>query len=117
MANDDDDLFYTDMYGGDARIRPPTVDHNIPLTPAAAHKQLSGLKITGSHVKRIPIGDQIVDLPSAAYVKLLEDQIRSLRTEVRESQAATRRVAAAFDRMVTRVDQIQRELATKVTLR
>lgn len=114
---DNDELFYTDMYGGDARPKAPGVDLNIPLSAPAAHKQLSGLKITGSHVKRINIGDQIVDLPSAAYVKLLEDQIRALRTEVRESQASTRRVAAAFDRMVMRMDQMQRELATKVTLR
>lgn len=113
----DDDDFYTDMYGGDAKAKPQVPDLNIPLTQAAAHKQLSGLKITGSHVKRINLGDQIVDLPSAAYVKLLEDQIRALRTEVRECQTYIRRVTNAHNKMALQMDRLKQELATKVSLR
>jgi hypothetical protein len=115
MADD----FYPDMYGGDPRRK---YDEPAGATPAispaaAAHKQLGGLKITGSHIKRIPMGDQVLELPTAAYVKLLEDQIRALRNEVRESQTHNRRLANAHNKLVQQMDLLRRELATKLTVR
>lgn len=114
MADD----FYPDMYGGDPRRKYDDPAAPAAVTPAAAaHKQLGGLKITGSHIKRIPMGDQILELPTAAYVKLLEDQIRALRNEVREAQTHNRRLTNAHNKLVQQMDLLRRELATKLTVR
>ena len=113
------DSFFSSMYGGNPRDTdsPPK-----PATPAAvpmaqAHKMLGGLKITGSHIKRIVNGDQVIDVPSAEYVKLLEEQIRELRHQLRDNENKTRRLTNAHNKVLVELERIRQELKTKITLR
>lgn len=54
--------------------------------PAPAYREMSGLKLAGSHKKTITLGGRDVDVPTFRYVEVLEKQIRDLRTELRAAQ-------------------------------
>ena len=58
--------------------------YNDDETPPKATKVLGGMKITGSHLHKIDLGNKIIEIPSVSYVKLLEDQIRELRYEIKK---------------------------------
>lgn len=52
-------------------------------TNPTAQTYLSGLKITNSHIQKIQIGESIYEIPSVTYVRLLEEQIKDLRKEIK----------------------------------
>jgi hypothetical protein len=98
------DDFYSSMYGPRAAApKGPVQAGPKPIPPA--HRRLSGLKLTGSHMHEIDLPNGTVGtIPSAAYVKLLEDQIKSFRQMVQMQADDIRRT----NRNVT---ALQRELA------
>lgn len=75
------------------RRLPKESSNNIPTNPTTpeapkvippANKRLSGLKLTNSHMHEVEIDGRTVTIPSAAYVKLLEDQIKDFRQKLIE---------------------------------
>ena len=83
---------YGRMYG--ARSKQPAV------APAAskesvekqAARVLGGLKIHNSHVKKVQIGEDLIDVPKIEYVKLLEDQLRNARVRLKEAEIKIERL-------------------------
>lgn len=74
--------FYSKMYGNktDKNVEPKKEEIKpISSLPAPASKRLRGLKLTNSHMHEIDLNGETVTIPSAAYVKLLEDQIKDVR--------------------------------------
>lgn len=55
-------------------------------TPAPAYREMSGLKLSGSHKQTMTLGGKDVEVPTFRYVEALEKQVRELRQELREAQ-------------------------------
>lgn len=90
-------------------------------TPADREKRalkvLGGMKVHGTHVKQIDLGDKILDVPTVAYVKLLEAQIKEVRNQHRELQNQHNKLVRQYDRLVNELRNIKDELNNKVNLR
>ena len=82
-----------------------------------AVKVLAGMKVHGSHVKQIEVNGQLMDVPTVAYTKLLEEQIRETRNQQRELHNAHSKMQRAMDRMTNEIRKLKDELANKVDLR
>jgi hypothetical protein len=82
-----------------------------------AVKVLAGMKVHGSHVKQIEVNGQLLDVPTVAYTKLLEEQIRETRNQQRELHNAHSKMQRAMDRMTNEIRKLKDELANKVDLR
>lgn len=82
-----------------------------------AVKVLAGMKVHGSHVKQIEVNGQLMDVPTVAYTKLLEEQIRETRNQQRELHNAHGKMQRAMDRMTNEIRKLKDELANKVDLR
>jgi predicted nuclease with TOPRIM domain len=102
------------MYG--SAVVPPKVP-----TPQerekAASRVLGGMKIHNSHLKRIQVGEELVDVPKIEYVKLLEDQVRDARNRIRELEGRYSRLQNNHNKLVGEIHDIRRELNNKVSLR
>ena len=55
-------------------------------TPAPAYREMSGLKLSGSHKQTMTISGRDVEVPTFRYVETVERQLRELRQELREAQ-------------------------------
>ena len=93
-----------------------------PLETAAerekrAVKVLGGMKVHGTHVKQLEVGDQLIDVPTAAYVKLLEEQIKEVRNQQRELLASHNKLVRKHDRLINELRKVKDELDNKVNLR
>lgn len=106
------DNFYPSMYGANGK-KPekkeppkPVPTNPAPVTPPA-HQRLSGLKITNSHMFEVEINGRNVTIPSVAYVKLLEDQVKEFRNLVREQQNKVTRLTNAVQRLSNEIDKIK----------
>lgn len=62
-------------YGGEQNSSPSKEDPT-----KAASRVLGGMKVHNSHIKQVEIDGQLVDVPRIEYVKLIEQQVRDLRT-------------------------------------
>lgn len=82
-----------------------------------AVKVLAGMKVHGTHVRQIEVDGRITDVPTAAYVKLLEEQIRETRSQQRELQNGHNKMQRAMDRMTNEIRKLKDEMANKVDLR
>lgn len=87
-----------------------------PKGPATAQKYLAGLKLTSSHIQKIQLGNQQIDVPTYLYVKLLEDQLRDLRQMVRKQDQMIQRLVRAVNKNTTEQDRIRGELAKKMDM-
>lgn len=93
-----------------------------PLETAAerekrASKVLGGMKVHGSHIKQVEVDGQVFDVPTAAYVKLLEEQVKEVRNQNRELQNGLSKTNRHIDRLVNEIRKIKDELNNKVDLR
>lgn len=84
--------------------------------PATAQKYLAGLKLSSSHIQKIQLGNQQIDVPTYLYVKLLEDQLKDLRQQVRQQDQSIKRLIRALNRSIADQDGIRSELARKVDM-
>jgi hypothetical protein len=106
--------FYANMYGS---------KHNfVPITPTEerekrAVKVLGGMKITNSHMKRVQIGEELVDVPKIEFVVLLEGQIKELRSRFRDIEMKIIRLQNNQNRFVNELRSIQVDLNNKINLR
>jgi hypothetical protein len=107
------DKFYSSMYGGSA-AKPVQQKPVTPSEDKPAHQRLSGLKLTNSHMHEVEINGKFVTIPSAAYIKLLEDQIKEFRKLVRQQSDELNRSKRMISRIQTDILKIKQELATTV---
>lgn len=101
-----DDGFYAAMYNSEEQA-----------PPAKASKVLGGLKLSGSHVQKLVLGEQQIDIPSVAYVKVLEDQIRELRRELREAQSKLRSTINQQAKLIEHMNRLKIDLDNKVDMK
>lgn len=109
------DKFYSSMYGGSAsKPTQQAVAKPTPPEEKPAYQRLSGLKLTNSHMHEVEINGRYVTIPSAAYIKLLEDQIKEFRKLVRQQSDELNRSKRMISRIQTDILKIKQELATTV---
>ena len=66
------------MYGNNKSI--PKVEKVEPQEQSKGFRVLGGMKITGSHIKTLELGEgKTAQFPSVEYVRLLEVQISEIR--------------------------------------
>lgn len=109
------DDFYSSMYG--AQKKPAAevpAKPEAPKIPPPAHQRLSGLKLSGQHMHEVEINGRYVTIPSAAYIKLLEDQIKDFRSTVRQQGEDLRRAIRAINKMNLEMDKLKTALAGTV---
>ena len=107
---------YARLYG--ARPSQNKVQPGQPGSEKKATRVLGGMKAQGSHVTTVDIGSgQLVTFPRAEYVKVLEDQIKQMRTSVRELQNGNQRLTRELHKIYDMIRTLQQELANKVDLR
>jgi len=86
-----------------------------------ATRVLGGMKIHGSHIKNIEVDGEIIDIPRAAYIKLLEEQIKELRRQVTIVTERNIRMNTTIQRMQTsfrdEIRAIRLELDRKIDMR
>lgn len=108
--------FYTNMYGVNATpptkapVSPDPEKVEAPKVPAPAYQRLSGLKLTSSHMHEVNIGGKNVHIPSAVYVKLLEDQIKEMRRNLSDALKQVQRLTNSVNRLNQTVSKQQNEL-------
>ena len=102
---------YRSMYGRTAK---PTVAAKPELTAEqrskAASRVLGGMKIHGSHVKQVMIGEDLVDVPKVEYMQLLETQIREARARVKVMEDRYDRLLNHHNKAVSEINRIKAEL-------
>jgi hypothetical protein len=101
------DEFYFNMYTTDDTTAPPP----------KASKVLGGLKLSGSHIQKLELADQKIDIPSVAYVKLLEQQIRELRNELRTVQTQLKRAVSQQQKLIDHMNIMKIDLNNKVDMK
>lgn len=82
-----------------------------------AVKVLGGMKIHGSHMKRVMINDEFVDVPKIEYVHLLEGQVKEVRNRLRDTEARLYRVQNNQIKLTSELNSIRREMAARTRLR
>lgn len=107
---------YSRMYGSrPSQNKAPPSD---PSVEKRATRVLGGMKAQNSHVATVDIGaGQMVTFPRAEYVKVLEDQIKQMRTQVRELQNGNQRLTRELHKIHDMMRSLQQELNNKVDLR
>jgi len=106
------DNFYSNMYGSNGAPKKPETTPTTAPTPVAkapipAHQRLSGLKITSSHMFEVEINGRNVTIPSAAYIKLLEDQIKEFRANSRQQANQITRLTNAVNKLNSELDKVR----------
>lgn len=109
-----DDL-YRRMYGAP---KGPVAEKTPTESPSKlATRVLGGMKAQNSHTKVVELDGQLVNLPRAEYVKLLEDQIRAMRQTVRELESKYARTIRSMSKLQDDIRRVELELRNKVDLR
>ncbi len=106
---------YNAMYGSTVPST-PKIETEVERQKRAV-KVLGGMKIHGSHLKTVRIGEDLIDVPKIEFVKLLEEQIKELRTRLRVAEAKLVRLDNNHSKILSDLNEIRRELAGKVSLR
>lgn len=96
--------YMSSMYGGSPYAREVGTGGSTPKEDPskAASRVLGGMKIHNSHIKRVEMGGELVDVPKIEYVKLLEQQVKDLRTKVSNMENKVERLQE-----VTRATQLE----------
>lgn len=102
------------MYSGNLKNdqsspRPPVVD-----AMKSAARRLGGMKVHGSHVKQVEVGDQIIDVPTIEYVRLLESQLKELKDKVRKLEDKDISKDNRINRLNSAVRDISRDMENVV---
>ena len=118
MSND----FYGSMYGARKPEVPSTqaapIQPEKPKLPAPAYNRLRGLKLTNSHMHEVDLGGPFpVTIPSAAYVKLLEDQIKDFRNVVRQQGDDLRRTNKVVQNLAREIERLKADMALTIKKR
>lgn len=109
------DDFYASMYGAPKKApAEPTTKPEAPKIPPPAYQRLSGLKLSGQHMHEVEINGRYVTIPSAAYIKLLEDQIRDFRKTVTQQTTDLQRAVRAINKLNLEVDKLKTAMAGTV---
>jgi hypothetical protein len=82
-----------------------------------AVKVLGGMKVHNSHIKRVQIGEDLIDVPKIEYMQLLEGQVRELRSQLRAAESKLIRLEHAQQKMLGTFATFRSELAGKVIMR
>lgn len=106
------DDFYASMYGASPKKPNPTEVPAKPVAPKPAYQRLSGLKLTNSHMHEIEIDGRPATIPSAAYIKLLEDQIKEFRVAIRLQSESQRKAMNQINRLQNELVKIRAQLDT-----
>lgn len=107
---------YSRMYGSrPSQVKPAASD---PAAEKKATRVLGGMKAQNSHVATVEVSPgNMVSFPRAEYVKVLEDQIKQMRTQVREVQNMNQRLTRELHKIHDMMRAMQQELNNKVDLR
>lgn len=108
------------IYGHKSIKQNPVVPVPVPNVPPKEKKPqnvLGGMKIHGSHMKRMQFEDGFVDVPKIEYVRLLEEQITAMRSSQREMNANIQRLYRNITKLQNRIQDIEHDLTNKVDLR
>lgn len=109
------DDFYSSMYGAQKKPAAETpVKPEAPKIPPPAYQRLSGLKLSGQHMHEVEINGRYVTIPSAAYIKLLEDQIKDFRRTVAQQGEDLRRAVRAINKMNLEMEKLKTAMAGTV---
>ena len=107
------------IYGN--RPKQPIVKPDIPAPVIPKDKKpqnvLGGMKIHGSHMKRLQFEDGFMDVPKIEYVRLLEEQIKDLRSKQREQISTNHRLTRAITKLQNQIQDLTVEVRNKVDLR
>ena len=101
------------MYGNNPSTQKPTELER----QKRAVKVLGGMKVHNSHIKRIQIGEDLIDVPKIEYMQLLEGQVRELRGKLRAAEAKMIRLENNHMKVLSELSNIRVELSGKVSLR
>jgi hypothetical protein len=82
-----------------------------------AVKVLGGMKVHNSHVKRVQIGEDLIDVPKIEYMQLLEGQVRELRGQLRSAESKLLRLEHAHQKILSTFATFRSELSGKVFTR
>lgn len=106
---------YSRMYGSaPARSTEPTTP---ALRDKLATRVLGGMKAQNSHTFTADINGELVTLPRADYVRVLEDQIKQMRNLVREMDTKHQRMTRNFNKMAETIRRLEQEMQNKIDLR
>jgi len=109
------DDFYSSMYGPrKAAPAQPVAKPEAPKVIPPAHQRLSGLKLTNGHMHEVEINGRYVTIPSAAYIKLLEDQIKEFRTLTRQQGEDLRRATRSIQRAHVEIEKLKIAMASTI---
>lgn len=107
---------YSRMYGGSLRYdnsqaskTPDKVDVN-----KSAVRSLSGMKVHGSHVKQLEVGDQIIDVPKIEYVQLLDTQLKEAREKIKRLEEKLERSQSNYLKLAAAIRDLQADMANTV---
>lgn len=110
---------YSRMYGGSIRHdgspaskTPDKVDVN-----KSAVRSLSGMKVHGSHVKQLEVGDQIIDVPKIEYVQLLDTQMKEAREKIKRLEENLERSQSNYLKLAAAIRDLQAEMANTLKVR
>lgn len=106
---------YRRMYGPSAGNQ-PTQKQTSPRDKLAS-RVLGGMKAQNSHTKVVEFDGELVTLPRAEYIKVLEDQIRQMRATVRELENKYSRSLRSVAKVQEDIRRLEQELRNKVDLR
>jgi len=107
--------FIRRMYGISNEIK--KIINSEPEREKRAVKVLAGMKIHNSHIKRIQIGDELIDVPKIEYMKLLDGQIKEYRQRTHQLETRMIKIKEQNDRLQEEIRLIKRELNQKNILR
>ena len=108
--------FFWNMYGG-GNPSPAPKQESPAEREKRAVKVLAGMKVHNSHVKRVQVGEDMIDVPKVEYVNLLEGQIRELRTNLRDAQSQLSKLTRSHNKLLSEIHDLKQELTRKVNLR
>lgn len=115
------DNFYSSMYGAKKPAAQPQAQPvnvpEVPKEPPKAYQRLSGLKLTNSHMHEVEINGRYVTIPSAAYIKLLEDQIKEFRELVKQQSGDLRRTNRSVQYLSREIEKLKTQMAGTVKTR
>ena len=101
---------YSKMYGGSPRysdIQKPSTTTDLQKS---AVRQLSGMKVHGSHVKTVEVGGELVDVPKIEYVRLLDDQLKDARERIKALETEVERSTRRYNRLLATMQAFKADL-------
>lgn len=100
------------MYGGSVKGNMRSTSAPAPgIKDKSAVRQLSGMKVHGSHVKTVMIGDDIVDVPKIEYMNLLDRQLTDSRNKIKKIENDLEKSERRYNKIVDFVNEMKQKMA------